>query len=171
MDILSSTLFQKSISTLTALQNHGVKFKVILSTGQEFGDLEVVKPKARTRVVSKLRPMGTIRKYISPFLEDMKAGEIRVVPMTNDIPDFNSKKLLSSISGYCCQKWGNGHAVVAPTADGGVEVLRVEPDNQIPLLKNIETVESNKYDSTETFESKAKKYEGFIKNMFQQNQK
>jgi hypothetical protein len=158
MDILNSTLFQKAISTLTALQNHGVKFKVITPTGQEFGELEVVKEKVRTRVVSKLRPMGTIRKYISPFLEDMKAGEIRVVPMTNDIPDFNSKKLLSSISGYCCQKWGNGHAVVAPTADGGVEVLRVEPDNQIPLLKNIETVESNKY-------------EGFIKNMFQQNQK
>jgi len=141
MDILNSTLFQKSISTLTALQNYGVKFKVILPTGQEFGELEVVKEKTRTRIVSKLRPMGTIRKYISPFLEDMKAGDIRVVPMSKDIPDFDSKKLLSSISGYCCQKWGNGCSVVAPTADGGVEVLRVQPDNQIPLLKNIETIE------------------------------
>ncbi len=141
MDILNSTLFQKSISTLTAFQKQGVKFKVITPTGQEFGDLEVVKEKIRKRVVSKLRPMGTIRKYISPFLDGMKAGDIRVVPMSTDIPDFNSKKLLSSISGYCCQKWGNGCAVVAPTANGGVEVLRVEPDNQIPLLKNVETIE------------------------------
>jgi len=158
MDILNSTLFQKAINTLAAFQKQGVKFKVILSTGEEFGELEVVKEKIRTRVVSKLRPMGTIRKYISPFLEDMKAGDIRVVPMSKDIPDFDSKKLLSSISGYCCQKWGNGCSVVAPTPDGGVEVLRVESNEQIPLLQNVETVESNKY-------------EGFIKNMFQQNQK
>lgn len=141
MDILNSTLFQKSISTLSALQKFGVKFKVILSTGQEFGDLEVIKEKTRTRVVSKLRPRGAIRNYIAPFLEGMEAGDIRVVPMATDIPDFDSKKLMGSVSGYCCHAWGNGQAVVAPTPDGGVEVLRVESSEQIPLLQNFETIE------------------------------
>jgi hypothetical protein len=141
MDILSSTLFQKAVSTLIAFQKQGVKFKIVMPNGQEFGELEIVKEKVRTRVVSKFRPRGTIRNYIMPFIEHMKVGDVCVIPMPVNIPDFDSKKLLSSVSGTCCYRWGNGHAIVAPTLNGGVELLRVQPDEQIPLLRNIETVE------------------------------
>lgn len=141
MEILSSALFQKSINTLTGFQKQGVKFKIILPTGQEFGELEVVKEKTRTRVVSKNRPYGSLRSYIAPFLEGMKAGDVCVIPLATDIPDFDSKKLMSNVSAYCCGNWGNGCAIVAPTPNGGVEVMRIEPEIQIPLIKKIDTVE------------------------------
>lgn len=113
------TLKDQAISRATALLTAaGAKFKIIAADGTEYGDLQVVDPKARR---NKPFAHGERANYIQSRIVGMKPGEETVVPLGKYTYDELN---VGAVAG---KLWGTGNYITALTKDGkGIEVLRVE---------------------------------------------
>lgn len=118
MDIRSEAL-QRGLQLLRAAQ---VRFKVITEDGAEYGDLEVVKTKPRTRSRGTKYKVGTIRRYYLPLIESMQPEEVRFVP----VGEFDLDTLQGGISAYASAHWGNKSVITRKDEErNGIEILRV----------------------------------------------
>lgn len=106
---------QRLVVTLGA---HG-QFKIILNDGTEFGDLQVA---VKHSIVRRKVNFG-LTDYIRPYLDNIKAGEVAVVPAT---PLFPTDALSSSTTALCSKRWGNGtYQSMTNKHTGNIEVLRL----------------------------------------------
>lgn len=116
MDIKTKA-FNQAINTLKAL---GAQFKVIAADGQEYGELEVVVPKARTRRHDVYASTNHLAK-----IQAMQIGEVEVLtaPEGEDV-----KKFRSAVCGAAGRFFGNGNYVTSVNSDGAVELLCIGRD-------------------------------------------
>lgn len=111
---LKQIALNRALNTLT---NMGCKFAVIDDDGKTYGDLEIVQPK--TRAKSKYEH-GALTAYLKQFMDNMKPGEVVVIPIGN----FNYKSLSSALSAYANRMWGK-EAHTYMTRNGTFELLRI----------------------------------------------
>lgn len=107
---------QQAISLLTALK---ADFKIILPTGEQYGNLEIASPKPEPRY--RRYPHGTLVNVYRPFLDEMVVGDTRVIPAPEGI---EVKHLRGAVAGHASKFWGNGSAKTCITGNT-VEILRV----------------------------------------------
>jgi hypothetical protein len=111
----------RSIQQWAAMMNKwGIQYKLVLPDGQEFGTLEVVKPKSKGRRASPF-PVNTLRDYFLPFIGTLQAGDVVTVPFSQ----FEGERLRGAISAWAITHWGKGTCTTYLNHDAGhVEVLR-----------------------------------------------
>jgi hypothetical protein len=107
---------QQAITLLNALK---ADFKIILPTGEEYGNLEVVRPKERTRVQHNKR--GSLFAIYEPIINSMQVGDVKVVAIPEGVAP---EHIRGAISGYASHHWGAGSAKTCVN-DNAVEILRV----------------------------------------------
>lgn len=79
----------------------GVRFAIELPDGSTVGDLEVVRPKKRTRVQKV--PQGFWQSHFLRFVEGQRPGEDRMIPP----PDgYLVADIRSPVSAHCSRAWG-----------------------------------------------------------------
>jgi hypothetical protein len=94
---------KQAIDTLEVL---GLKFKVIRPDGFEHGDLEVKppeppKPEPKITKLPKYK-RNEVRSFFLPFLEEMKAGDAKVI----DCKSYDPRVISRDISSYCVNVFG-----------------------------------------------------------------
>lgn len=95
------------------------KFKIILNDGTEYGDLSV----AIDKPVKRHKVNNGITDYVRPFLLDTKAGEVAVIPPTQQ---FSSASVSATATAKASQMWGNGsYQSMTNRANGNIELLRL----------------------------------------------
>jgi hypothetical protein len=107
---------QQAITLLNALK---ADFKIILPTGEEYGNLEVVRPKERTRVQHNKR--GSLSAVYLPIIQSMQVGDVMVVAVPEGI---SPEHMRGSMAGYANKNWGSSSAKTCIT-ENTVEILRV----------------------------------------------
>lgn len=111
-----SAIFKRALAALDAA---GAKYKIVLPTGESFGDLELEKPKRGRR---QIHPYGQIRDFLKPYIGELEPGGFTEVPFG----PYLGHELTKRVSAYGCTKWGKGKVIVSTNKDRGVvEVLRV----------------------------------------------
>ena len=108
MSVVTTTA-EKAVSLLKALK---ADFKIILPTGEEYGDLEVARPKKR----NNLMPI-----YVH-LIEGMSVGDVNVIHAPEGVSVSN---LRGAIAGYAFHRWGKGSARTC-IVNNTVEILRVQ---------------------------------------------
>jgi hypothetical protein len=108
---------QQAITLLTALK---ADFKIILPTGEEYGNLEVVRPKERTRV--QVNKRGSLSAIYQPIIQEMQVGDVKVVPVPEGVGVENMR---GAIAAFAVTHWGKGASKTCVT-DQTVEILRVQ---------------------------------------------
>lgn len=115
---LQNAAVDRAINMLTAV---GAQFKIITADGTEYGQLEVVQPKARKTKVY-LRPIGELHAYYSPFIIGMKPGEAVQIPFG----PYEAEDVRGPLTAWCCSHWGKGNYMTVVNRDKRcVEVLRI----------------------------------------------
>jgi hypothetical protein len=107
---------QRAINYMTAI---GCTFKVITPDGQEFGTLEVVvnKPKSRGPLRHEF---GVIARWYRPQLDlEAKVGDVQTVKCGN----FSTEEIRSGVCSLLSKQWGKDTYTTNITGDL-VEVLR-----------------------------------------------
>lgn len=107
---------QQAIALLTALK---ADFKIILPTGEEYGNLEVVRPKERTRV--QMNKRGSLSAVYLPIIESMKVGDVMTVPVPEHLV---AEHVRGAMAAYVSKNWGVGSAKTCIN-ENAVEILRV----------------------------------------------
>jgi hypothetical protein len=108
---------QQAIALLNALK---ADFKIILPTGEEYGNLEIVRPKIYKRNQNYKR--GTLIGVFLPIIESMEVGDVRVVEVPEGIePDH----MRGAMTGHISKRWGKGSAKTCVNGNT-VEILRVQ---------------------------------------------
>ena len=98
-----------------------VPHKIMLPDGKEFGALEVVTKKTRSRSPS-LYPHGTLKNHFLSFVKDLQPGEVATVPAG----EFDLEVLRGSLAGWASRVWGNKASTTYINRNAGtVEVLRL----------------------------------------------
>lgn len=123
MEISSITSFQRALAVLVALQGKGLKFKIQLPEGAEYGDLEVVQEGKPKKQHSKLRKRGTLSKIIDPHLITVGPGDAVQLP-TPMLPDLTIEQYRGAVANRCSMMWGKGSFCTSIVGDL-VEVLRL----------------------------------------------
>lgn len=107
---------ERAILMLNAIK---AKYKIIAEDGTEYGDLELAPKKGKRTLRYAL---GEMSEYYRPMVEDMKPGDVRVVPAGK----FAVEALRGTMTGWIAYKWGAGAAVTSVNRkDNTIEVLRV----------------------------------------------
>jgi len=101
---------------LKLLNASGCKYKVIDSTGVEYGDLETAPPRKKRRGDLKF---GAYSNHYKPYIENLAVGDVAVIP----IDKFKYVKLLGSLSAWCSTNWGKGNTKTCK-AGNTIQVLR-----------------------------------------------
>lgn len=96
-------------------------YAVIDSEGKMHGALPV-----NTKVTAKRKrgphPYGSVRKYISGFIDKLQPGDVGKVPVDKYGKDYT----LRNVSSFTISRWGKKSAIVSYSASNDiVEVLRV----------------------------------------------
>lgn len=122
MEHIFEKMLDSAVRNLTTLQKRGfVKFKVI-AEDEEYGDLEVVKEKKRTRS-SSAYPIGTVRDYVLPFVKDLRHDAIVSIPFSK----FDPESLRGNVCSWCTTAWGKGtYTSTVNHAAQTVEIYRHE---------------------------------------------
>ncbi len=103
MEHIFQKMLDSAVRNLTTLQKKGyVKFKVI-ADDDEYGDLEVVKEKKRTRSAS-LYPVGAVRDYALPYVAELEHDQIVSIPFGK----FDPESLRGNVCSWCSVHWGKG---------------------------------------------------------------
>jgi hypothetical protein len=120
MEAIFQKMLNSAVKSLETLEKRGfVKFKVI-ADDEEYGDLEVVQEKKRTRSSSAF-PIGTVRDYVMPFIKDMRHDEIVSIPFDK----FDPESLRGNACSWCTTAWGKGTYTSTVNKDAGtVEIYR-----------------------------------------------
>lgn len=117
MKSVESAALNKAIALLDAIK---AEYKIIAPNGREYGTLKVVPPKKRT---SSGVPWGEIANYYRPLVQDLKPGDMVLVPAKN----YDIESLRGSMAGWFTTNWGKGSAITSVNRnDNVVEVLRVQ---------------------------------------------
>ena len=116
----TSIIFQKALAVIKA---SGAQYRIVMPSGEQFGDLPIAEPKPE-KVRRKLRhPYGALKAHYLPYVKDIQPGQCIDVPCGPFLPG----PLMSGISAWGCHEWGNGKIVVATNrAKKCIEVMRVE---------------------------------------------
>lgn len=122
MSIKDSTALNKIVAALTAMQNNGLKFKIVVDD-VEFGNLAVVEERVGKRRVSKSRKFGSVAASFKEKLKSVAPGDV-VLLDTPALPDLNTSKYTSCVAAWCNTHWGKGKYMTSRRGNG-VEVLRV----------------------------------------------
>ena len=103
------------------IEGVGCKFKIITSDGDEFGTLEVVRPKPPAGRGPRNYPYGSISKWFRPQLNfNLAVGEVCVV----DSGEFEPDVVRSGVCSELSAKWGKDTYTTAIVGNT-VEILRV----------------------------------------------
>lgn len=102
----------------------GVDYKVILPDGTEYGDLEVVVLKRRTR--NQRIAHGTMTGLYKQQINNAEVGDVIQVSIA-DIEALGAKpeSLRSAATAHASLTWGNG-TYTSIVTDTHVEILRIE---------------------------------------------
>jgi hypothetical protein len=115
-----SIIFKKALAVIKA---SGAKFRIVMPSGEQFGDLPIAAPEPERKRRKLRHPYGVLRAYYLPFVKDIQPGQVIDVPFGNFLPG----PLMSGISAHFCHSLGNGKVTTAINRDRKViEVLRVE---------------------------------------------
>ena len=124
MDIILKTA-KDAARLLNAIR---AQYIIVLPTGEQIiqGDLKLHVPDAtpakKPRAQSR-HPHGFLNQHITPYLKDMKVGDVAVVPVpkTADMDEIQG-----SSASIAAQLWGNGNYKTMRNANtGSLEVLRM----------------------------------------------
>lgn len=124
MDIILKTAKDAS-RLLNAIR---AQYIIVLPTGEQIiqGDLKLHVPDAtpakKPRAQSR-HPHGFLNQHITPYLKDMKVGDVAVVPVpkTADMDEIQG-----SSASIAAKLWGNGNYKTMRNANtGNLEVLRM----------------------------------------------
>ena len=96
MNDLESKAINKAVQIL---KNLNCKVFVVLPNGEQIGELPKKEYKRNLRI-----PFGSATKHFKPYIENLKAGDLAVVPF-GDLP---ASSISSSMSAYMSKTWGNG---------------------------------------------------------------
>lgn len=126
MDIINLTL-QKTLRTLPVI---GAKYIIVMPDGTQHshGDLVLAPPPtAKTRKVNQdgqpRRVRGSLSSVTTPFIKDMKVGDVVVVAQQDNI---TRQELVKSLSSQAIHMWGTGSASVMHNPDTDhAEILRL----------------------------------------------
>lgn len=107
---------------LNTLKGLGAQYKIILSDGTEYGDLQV-KPADKPRLRAKgLLPRGTLTTYFLSYIKDIQPGGAGEVPFNGFLPD----NLRGSMAAWCNKHWGAGASITSIDRDNKViEIVRL----------------------------------------------
>lgn len=121
---MNSAIIQRTINTLNALTNQGIKYRLETPDGKSYGNLAAAVEKAKKRKMNTSREFGAIAKHVDSYINTMNIGDMATIPDPK-LPDLSMPQLQSQICSRCCVKWGKKSytTVLTPT---GVEVLRVK---------------------------------------------
>ena len=97
---------KKLKQAIDMLELLGLEFKVIRPDGFEYGKLEVKppeppKPEPKITKLPKY-PRGEVRSFFLPFLEELKAGDAKVI----DCKSYDARVISRDISSYCINTFG-----------------------------------------------------------------
>jgi hypothetical protein len=111
------------MKALTMLNAHGARYRIELPDGTVHGDLVLLPatpPRKKKRPLDF--PMGTLKNHVQPYLENLKVGEIAVVPCEF----FKVEVIQNACLNFTTPLWGKGSTTTAQnTKDRTVEVLRL----------------------------------------------
>ena len=111
-----SALFQRALAILKAA---GAQYRIVLPTGEAFGELPVAPPKAKRQ---RRHQYGALREHIRPALSTLEQpGAYAEVPFG----PFTGRALACAVSAAGLARWGKGSITVAQNNERKVvEVLR-----------------------------------------------
>lgn len=115
---------QAAHKAIALLKVTGARYKVIFEDGTEYGDLEVVVKKKRTRVMRI--PHGTMAAGYKSIIDAAQVGDVVSFPFADtDKLQVPRKSFRSAASAYASTTWGNGSYTSTCTNDA-FEILRIK---------------------------------------------
>ena len=121
---MKNSLDVKTVALNRAIQildSLGTRYKIITAEGAEYGALEAVEPKGRSRAPSKY-PHGAVRSYLRSHMGDTKMGEVAIIP----VGEFDLTTLQAGASSLAADVWGPGASITRMDKEANhLEVLRV----------------------------------------------
>lgn len=121
---LSTTQLRMLSRGLSILKSLPVEF-IVVGGGETYtqGELELVAKKSAKQGKRPLKyPFGAIRKHVTPYMQDMKPGDVVQVP----IGEYDINSIQSGVCNYAGRTWGNDTYTTARIGSKGViEVMRV----------------------------------------------
>jgi hypothetical protein len=108
------------VRALRTLDVLGAKYKVITATGEEHGELEVVK-----------RQSGEPRNHFKQLgyaevVAALNVGDVAKLPLPSDMSPDNAERYRGTIASKACQLWGKGNTMTAWADDRqAIEILRI----------------------------------------------
>ena len=124
MDIILKTA-KDAARLLNAIR---AQYIIVLPTGEQIiqGDLKLhvadATPPKKARTPSR-HPHGFLNQHITPYLKDMKVGDVAVVPVPNGA---SMNEIQGSGASIAAKLWGNGsYKTMRNDATGNLEVLRM----------------------------------------------
>ena len=95
-----TNVVSRTINVLNAMAAQGAKFYVELPDGSKYGNikLETAKPKRQ------VRPYGSVKDAIIPFLTGMQVGELVSIPIPGG---FTRSAFQSAIATRAVKLWGS----------------------------------------------------------------
>jgi hypothetical protein len=119
MEQVKELVMKRALANLSTI---GCRYAIIDPDGVKHGDLEIVGKKIRTRS-APIYGMGTLKKYYSPFIEQMTIGEVVSIPPG----EFTTEKIRGAICSELFRLYGKGNYTTTVNRNKNVvEVLRTE---------------------------------------------
>jgi hypothetical protein len=101
MNNLQKISLERAISYL---KSGKLQYAIIDEDGNKYGDLEVINKTGRKRGALKY-PMGTVRNYYLPYVENLQKDDGVSIPCG----DFSLEDLQSNLCAWACHVWGSGN--------------------------------------------------------------
>lgn len=115
-----NTLVDRAISILNAMTHKGAKFYVEMPDGTTFGNIKMKKDKPKRQI----RPHGSVKGAIHPYLLGMEIGDVAVIPIPSD---FSKSGFQSAVATRAYNMWGSDAHHAFLSKDGkAVEVIRIK---------------------------------------------
>lgn len=103
------------------LKAAGAKYKIILASGEELGDLVVQTEKKRKTRGPLKYPKGTILAYILPYMQTLAAGTAIEIPGG----PYDAEDVRRGVCSWMSKEYGKGSgATTVNRYSNSVEVLR-----------------------------------------------
>ncbi len=112
--------FEQALKVLELLN---AKYKIVLPDGEEHGELTIAEEKKPSK--RNLPSYGHLetRKFFTPFIEGMKAGDVVVI----DCAQFDRRVIARDISSHICNSLGGGYvSVYCDLKENKVEVFALK---------------------------------------------
>lgn len=118
------TLIQRALQTIAAAAE---SYVIVMPDGTRLtkGNINpkpvIIEPKRPLR-----RPLGANQAMAVPFIKDIKAGEVRVIPWEDLEVVFDNdtkEQIRNAIFCAAIKEWGKGNCVTTITSPHGLEVM------------------------------------------------